>query len=126
VLNLPKIKVALVGVGNCTSSFLQGLQYYDKCEKEENIEFRMSKKIGSRGILGCLEKIDEADVVYVVNPNGYVGRSICVDIGYAYAKGKPVYVMYPIDDPPIMSMVKRVLSSEELINFLKRSDPSEK
>ena len=32
---MPKIKVALVGVGNCASAFLQGLQYYDKCEKEE-------------------------------------------------------------------------------------------
>jgi nucleoside 2-deoxyribosyltransferase len=94
--------------------------------KEENIEFRMSKKMGSRGILGCLEKIDEADVVYVVNPDGYVGRSVYVDIGYAYAKGKPIYCMYPIDDSPAMSMVKGVLSFQELINFLKRSDPSKK
>jgi len=106
--------------------FIRKMNELEEKLKEENIEFRMSKKMGSRGILGCLEKIDGADVVYVVNPNGYVGRSICVDIGYAYAKGKPVYVMYPIDDPPIMSMVKRVLSSDELINFLKRSDPSEK
>ena len=92
--------------------------------KEENIEFRMSKKIGSRGILGCLKKIDEADVVYVVNLDGYVGRSVCVDIGYAYAKGKPIYIMCPIDDPPIMSMVKGVLSFEELINFLKHRSHS--
>jgi myo-inositol-1-phosphate synthase len=35
VLNLPKIKVALVGVGNCASALVQGLQYYDKGEKEE-------------------------------------------------------------------------------------------
>jgi myo-inositol-1-phosphate synthase len=35
VLNLPKIKAALVGVGNCASAFLQGLQYYAKCEKED-------------------------------------------------------------------------------------------
>jgi len=35
VLDLPKIKVALVGVGNCASAFLQGLQYYSNCEKEE-------------------------------------------------------------------------------------------
>jgi myo-inositol-1-phosphate synthase len=35
VLNLSKIKVALVGVGNCASALLQGLQYYNKCEKEE-------------------------------------------------------------------------------------------
>lgn len=89
--------------------------------EEENVEFRMSKKMNSRGILGCLEKIDEADVVYVVNPDGYVGRSVCIDIGYAYAKGKPIYCMYPIDDPPIMSMVKGTLSFEELTSLLKHS-----
>jgi nucleoside 2-deoxyribosyltransferase len=84
----------------------------------------MSKKMSSCGILGCLEKIDEADFVYVVNPDGHVGRSVCVDIGYAYAKGKPIYVMYPIDDPPVMQMVKEVLSFEELIDFLKHSSQS--
>jgi len=91
---------------------------------KENIAFRMSKKMDSRGMSGCLEKIDEADVVYVINPDSYVGRSVCVDIGYAYAKGKPIYCMYPIDDPPIMSMVKGVLSSEKLINLLKQSSHS--
>jgi len=104
--------------------FMQKMSELEGRLKEENIEFRMSKKIDSRGILGCLEKIDEADVVYVVNPDGYVGRSVCVDIGYAYAKGKPIYCMYTIDDPPIMSMVKGVLSFEELINFLKYSSHS--
>jgi nucleoside 2-deoxyribosyltransferase len=94
--------------------------------EEENIEFRMPKKMDSRGILGCLEKIDEADVVYVVNPRGYVGRSLCIDIGYAYAKGKPIYGMCPVDDPPIMSMVKGALSFEELINLLKHSGLVEK
>jgi myo-inositol-1-phosphate synthase len=27
---MPKIKVALIGVGNCASSFIQGIQYYNK------------------------------------------------------------------------------------------------
>jgi myo-inositol-1-phosphate synthase len=30
------MKVALIGVGNCASAFVQGLQYYGTCEKEEN------------------------------------------------------------------------------------------
>ena len=30
----PKIKVAILGVGNCASSFVQGLEYY-KDEKTE-------------------------------------------------------------------------------------------
>lgn len=32
---MPKIKVALIGVGNCTSAFIQGLQYYGKFKKDE-------------------------------------------------------------------------------------------
>ncbi len=32
---LPKTKVALIGVGNCASALIQGLQYYGKFEKKE-------------------------------------------------------------------------------------------
>ena len=35
-----KIKVALVGVGNCASALVQGLQYYSKCDKEEGLGLR--------------------------------------------------------------------------------------
>jgi nucleoside 2-deoxyribosyltransferase len=80
---------------------------------KENIEYCVSKKMDSRGILGCLEKIDEADVVYVVNLGGYVGKSVCVDIGYAYARDKPIYVMYLVDDPPVMNMIHGILSFVE-------------
>jgi myo-inositol-1-phosphate synthase len=31
---LPKIKIALVGVGNCASALVQGLQYYSHCDRE--------------------------------------------------------------------------------------------
>lgn len=87
--------------------------------KEENIHFRMPKRLSSHGILGCLRRIDEADVVYIVNPGGYVGRSVSVDIGYAYAKNKLVYAMFPVDDPPVMDLIDGVLSLEALIEFLK-------
>jgi hypothetical protein len=104
--------------------FIHEITELERRLKKEGIKFLISKKKDNRGILGCLEKIDEADVVYVVNPNGYVGRSVCIDIGYAYAKGKPVYVMHPIDDLSIMKMVKGILSFEELISFLKHRIPS--
>ncbi len=32
---MSKIKVALVGIGNCASSFVQGLQYYSRCRIEK-------------------------------------------------------------------------------------------
>jgi len=84
--------------------------------KKENIQCQ-SSKMDTRGILGCLKKIDDADVVYVVDPEGYVGKSVSVDIGYAYGKGKIIYVMHPVDDPPIMDMTNGVLSSEALIDL---------
>lgn len=33
---MPQVKVALIGVGNCASSFIQGIQYYNKFEKPED------------------------------------------------------------------------------------------
>ncbi len=33
---MPKVKVALIGVGNCASSFIQGIQYYGKLDNAES------------------------------------------------------------------------------------------
>jgi myo-inositol-1-phosphate synthase len=33
---MPKVKVALIGVGNCASAFIQGIQYYAKLNKPED------------------------------------------------------------------------------------------
>jgi nucleoside 2-deoxyribosyltransferase len=89
--------------------------------KEERIQFQISKKTDSRGIQACLKKIDDADVVYVVNPRGYIGKSVSVDIGYAYAKNKAIYVMHGVDDPPVMNLISGVLSPKALIDFLNES-----
>jgi hypothetical protein len=89
--------------------------------KQEKMQFQMSTEMDSRGILGCLKKVDDADVVYVVDPQGYVGKSVCVDIGYTRAKNRSIYVMQPVDDPPIMGLVNGVLSPKDLIDFLKES-----
>ncbi len=87
--------------------------------KDAKIDYLISKKADARGIVGCLEKIDKANVVYIVNPGGYVGKSVSVDIGYAFAKGKEIYAMHHIDDPPIMNLVKGIFSFKGLVNLLK-------
>ncbi len=42
-----------------------------------------------------LRKIDMADVIYVVNKNGYIGESTAREIKYAEGKGKPVKYLEP-------------------------------
>jgi hypothetical protein len=99
--------------------FVREMKKTERKLKEGGICVQMSKMVEGEGILGCLRRIDEADVVYVINPGGYVGKSVSVDIGYAYAKGKEVYAMFPVDDPPVMGLMNDVLSPEALAKFLK-------
>ena len=41
-----------------------------------------------------LEAIRKSDFLYVVDPDGYVGNSAVMEIGFALAIGKPIYVPY--------------------------------
>ncbi len=100
--------------------FAREMEGLEDSLSRENIGYRMSKKTDSGGILGCLKRIDQADVIYVVNPEGYVGKSVSVDIGYAYAKNKLIYAMHTVDDPPIMDLMDGVVSPKALIDFLKK------
>ena len=128
-----RMNIVLTSEGNvmkrlyvCGSfKFAHEMEGLERKLKEENIPFHVSKKMDSRGILGCLKKIDDADAVYIVNPEGYIGRSVSVDIGYAYAKSKSIYVMYSVDDPPVMDLVDDILSPTALIDFLKKSSTTE-
>lgn len=52
--------------------FLSQIEELENMLTKENIVFMVSKSLDAHGILGCLERIDQADVVYVVNPKGYV------------------------------------------------------
>lgn len=93
------------------------LDLEDKLRKE-NIRCFGARK--ERSILKCFDKIEKADVVYVVDPTGYVGNSVSADMGYAHAKNKPIYASDPIDDVALLDLVNRVLSPKELIEFLRK------
>jgi len=103
--------------------FTREIEELENRLKQGNIEYQISKKMDSRGILGCLKKIDDADVVYVVNPGGYIGKSGSVDIGYAYARNKSIYAMHSVDDPAVMDLISGVLSPKALIDLLKEDSP---
>lgn len=66
-----------------------------------------------------LERIDRADLIFVFNKGGYVGNSIMMEIGYAYAQRKPVYLLAPIADRFLMSLVTAVVSIEELLELVR-------
>jgi nucleoside 2-deoxyribosyltransferase len=69
-------------------------------------------------ILQHLQRMDRADLIFMFNKGGYVGNSVIMEIGYAYARRKPVYVLAPIPDPSLMSLVTAVVSIEDLVQLV--------
>ena len=80
-----------------------------------NISCSMSKPNSSLGMKGCLNYIEEADVIYVVNPDGYIGKSVSVDIGFALALKRRIFSMKEITDPPISELLSGAISTQDLI-----------
>ncbi len=61
--------------------------------------------------------IDEADAVYLITPDGYMGTSCKLELGYAIAKGKPIYFSEPTGDAGLDCYVKEFVSVDNLGKF---------
>ena len=61
-----------------------------------------------------LQKLESADVIYVINPCGYVGPSVLFEIGYAIAKGKAVISLDPLQEYAVMGLVEKTMTPEDL------------
>lgn len=59
------------------------------------------------------QKIDMADSIFVVNPNGYIGESTWSEICYAFMTGKKIDAMFPIDQYEIRSVVEDHIRTAE-------------
>jgi len=77
---------------------------------------RKEEEIGTKD---HIENVKRADIIYVVDEDGYVGRSTSVEIGVAYGLGKKIYAMERIKDAAVDILVDEVLSPEELISTVK-------
>jgi nucleoside 2-deoxyribosyltransferase len=81
---------------------------------------RQEERIGTKE---HIEDVKRADIIYVVDQGGYVGRSTSVEIGVAYGLGKKIYAMEKIEDTAVDILVNEVLSPEELISKIKGCAP---
>jgi nucleoside 2-deoxyribosyltransferase len=69
-------------------------------------------------ILEHLARMDRADCLFLFNKDGYAGNSVMMEIGYAYAQRKPIYVLAPIPDPFLMPLVTAVVSLEDFLQLV--------
>ena len=65
-----------------------------------------------------LNKIIASDFVYVYNPKGYVGRTVCYEIGFCFSKKKPLFFFEEPDDLPIPVSKNQILNPNEFVEHL--------
>jgi nucleoside 2-deoxyribosyltransferase len=59
------------------------------------------------------EKIKNADALLVVNPGGYIGSSVKIEIGYAKALGKKIIFLDKANEPEIQALADEIKPLEE-------------
>ena len=62
--------------------------------------------------------IDEADIVYLVTPGGYMGTSCKLELGYAVAQLKPIYFSEPTKDVALDCYATGFVGTDALAHFL--------
>jgi len=78
----------------------------------------MTPDEAKEAIMQHLTRIDRADLIFMFNKGGYTGDSVIMEIGYAYARRKPVYMLAPISDAFLMSLVTAVVSLTDLLRLV--------
>lgn len=61
-----------------------------------------------------LNAIYKADALYIYNPNGYIGASTTMELGWAMALGKPIYVKEVVEDFTLKLFCENVVTPQEL------------
>ena len=64
------------------------------------------------------QAIDESDELYVIDPDGYIGTLVTVEIGYALGKGKPVYFSETTNTLDLDSLADGIIPLDSIERFL--------
>jgi hypothetical protein len=72
----------------------------------------------------ALHRILRADAVYVVAPNGYVGRTTCYEIGRVLQAHHPIYFSEAPDDLPIAIPASHIVDPAQLARLVRTGSAS--
>lgn len=78
---------------------------FDWSEEEVAVGFEQKQAL----TLEFLDKIRQSNVLYVVANGGYTGTSVCIEVGYAHALGKRIYISDPPQEHAISALVTGVI-----------------
>jgi len=83
----------------------------------ENRDIASTKEEKSKLAWDHYKAVEEADAVYFILPDGYMGTSCKIELGYALALKKPIYFSELTGDIGLDSYPKRIIPLDNLAKF---------
>jgi nucleoside 2-deoxyribosyltransferase len=69
-----------------------------------------------QALLLAFKQIDESDFVYVYAKDGYIGKTVAIEMGYAFAKGKKIIASELLKEFSAQALVSEIKDEETLLN----------
>ena len=99
ILNNVDIKVATAG----------------KWDKNQKDTFESEKN----ALLRAFKEIDDADITYIFASKGYIGKTVAMEIAYAFARNKEIISSNEIEEFSARALISKIVSPEKLIEYCK-------
>jgi len=72
-----------------------------------------------KALLSAFKKIDNSEVVYIFAIEGYVGKTVAMEIAYSYSKNKKIISSEKIKELSCQALISKVMKPDELIKYCK-------
>jgi hypothetical protein len=89
-------------------------RYFPITTKKIDLTEQMMKKLCQ----DHFSAISQAEALYVINPGGYIGTLVKIEIGYALGKGKPVYFSHKTGSIDLDSLSNGFIDLDSINDFL--------
>lgn len=70
-----------------------------------------------KALLSAFRKIDKFDIMYIYSDKGYIGKTVAMEIAYAYSKNKEIISSHKIEELSAQALVSLTLKPKKLISY---------
>lgn len=72
-------------------------------------------------LLRAFQRIDDSDILYIMANAGYTGKTVTLEVAYAFARNKEIISSEIIEDFSTRALVHKVMKPKILVEYIKQS-----
>jgi hypothetical protein len=70
-------------------------------------------------LLSAFERIEKTDICYVYSKEGYIGKTVAMEIAFAFSRKKEIISSEDISELSAQALITRTMNGKELIDYCK-------